>query len=138
MKKLLITIVIAGLATFAWPAPAAQTASKPDLAKALGTWDLEVDADGQIFSLTMILEKAEGGLAGKVSEQNSMFTDAPLAEVSYDGEILKCTANVPTPPDMATRPWTIELKFGLETVEGMIGNAELMISASITGKRTKK
>lgn len=138
MKKLLIPVIVVGLAALAWSAPAAQTAPKPDLGKVLGTWDLEINADGQVFYLTMVLEKVEGKLAGKVSEQNGMFTDAPLSEIAYDGETLKCTASVPSPPDMATHPWGIELKVGADTAEGTIGNAELTISAAITGKRAKK
>ena len=138
MKKLLVPVIVVGLSALAWSAPAAQTAAKPDLGKVLGTWDLELDADGQMFYLTMALEKVDGKLAGRVSEQNGMFTDAPLSEMAYDGETLKCTAAVPSPPDMATRPWVIELKVGADTVEGTIGNAELQISASISGKRAKK
>jgi len=138
MKKLLIPAIVIGLAALGWAGPAVQTAAKPDLAKVLGTWDLELDADGQMFYLTMVLEKVEGKLAGKVSELNGMFTDAPLSEIAFDGETFKCVAAVPSPPDMATRPWVIELKFGADTAEGTIGNAELMISAAISGKRTKK
>ena len=138
MKKLLIPFLLAGLVAGAWAAPAIQNAPKPDLGKVLGTWDLEVDADGQVFYLTMVMEKVEGSLAGKVSEKNGMFADVPLTDIACDGETLKCTATVPSPPDMATRPWAIELKVGPETLEGTIANGELTISASMTGKRAKK
>lgn len=138
MKKLLIPVIVVGLAALAWSAPAAQTAPKPDLGKVIGTWNLELNADGQVFYLTMVLEKLEGKLAGKVSEQNGMFTDAPLSEIAYDGETLKCTASVPSPPDMAMRSWGIELKVGADSAEGTIGNAELTISAAMMGKRVKK
>ena len=138
MKKLLIPAFVIGLAALAWAGPAVQTAAKPDLSKVLGAWDLELDADGQMFYLTMVLENVEGRLAGKVSEQNGMFTDAALSEIAFDGETFKCVAAVPSPPDMATRPWVIELKIGADTAEGTIGNAELQISAAILGKRAKK
>jgi len=138
MKKLLIPVLLAGLVVGAWTAPAVQNVPKPDLSKVLGTWSLEINADGQVFYLTLVMEAVEGTLAGKVSEQNLMFTDTPLSDIAYDGETLKCTATVPSPPDMATRPWAIELKVGPESLEGTIANEELMISASMTGKRTKK
>ena len=138
MKRSLIVILVVGLAAGAWAAQAVPKAPKPDLGKVLGTWSIEIDADGQMFYLTLVMEAVEGQLSGKVSEQNGMFTDAALSDFAYDGEILKCTAAVPSPPDMATRPWAIELRVGPETLEGTIGNAELMISASMTGKRTKK
>jgi hypothetical protein len=139
MKWLLIPILLVGLAAgAAAQAPAAAAAPKPDLGKILGTWAIEVDAAGQVFSLTMLMETVEGKLAGKVSEQSGMFTDAPLTDIEYDGETLKSIANVSSPPDGATRPWAIELKVGPETLEGTIANEELMISAAMTGKRIKK
>lgn len=151
MKKLAaiailaLAVLLAAAAAWAQQAPAkpqaaapAQAQPKPDRGKILGDWTLEVDAGGMIVTLSMALTEAEGKLAGKVSEQNGMFTDAPLSEIAYDGENLKCTASVPSPPDMATRPWVIELKVGAETAEGAIGNAELQISATISGTRTKK
>jgi hypothetical protein len=138
MKRFLIPILIVGLVAGSWAAPAVQNAPKPDLSKVLGTWNIEINADGQLFYLTLVMEAVEGRLAGKVSEENGMFTDAALSDIAYEGEILKCTVTVPSPPDMATRPWAIELKVGPDTLEGTIGNAELMISATMTGKRTKK
>lgn len=138
MKKFLIPVLLAGLVAGAWGAPAVQNAPKPDLGKVLGMWSLEIDADGQLIYLTLVMEAVEGKLAGKVSEQNGMFTDAPLSDIALDGETLKGTVTVPSPPDMATRPWAIELKVGADTAEGTIANAELMISVAVTGKRTKK
>ena len=142
MKKLLMTVLVLGLAAgSAWQASAGQAAkpaAKPDMAKVAGFWELEVNADGEIIYLTMTLAVVEGKLTGKTSEQNGMFTDAPLGDIVLEGDLLKCTATVPSPPDGATRPWAIELKIGADTADGSIGNAELMISASLTGRRTKK
>jgi hypothetical protein len=138
MKKLVIPLLLVALVAGAWAAQSGQKAPKPDLGKILGTWAIEVNADGEIFYLTLVVEKVEGQLAGKVSEQNGMFTDMPLADVIYDSEALKCTVSIPTPPDMATRPWAIELKVGDEVFEGTIANTELEIAAAVNGKRTKK
>lgn len=130
----LAALVLAGaLAAEAW-----QTADKPDNAKVLGTWAVEVYADGQSFYLTLIVEEVEGELAAKASEQYGMFTDAPASDVSFDGTLLKMALNVPSPPDGLARPWAVESKVGDDVMEGVISNAELMISAGVTGKRTKK
>ncbi|MBM3305880.1 MAG: hypothetical protein FJY79_08075 [Candidatus Aminicenantes bacterium] len=122
-------------------AEAGQTAAKPDKpdnAKVLGTWAVEVYADGQSFYLTLLVEETEGKLTAKASEQYGMFTDAPASDVSYDGTLLKMALNVPSPPDGLARPWAVEAKIGEDVMEGVISNAELMISAGVTGKRTKK
>lgn len=115
-----------------------QTAPKPDKAKVLGTWAVEVYADGQTVYLNLLVEDLDGALAVKASEQYGMFTDAPATDVTFDGTLLKMVLNVPSPPDGLARPWAVEAKVGEEVLEGVISNAELMISAGITGKRTQK
>ena len=107
-------------------------------AKVVGTWDLEIYAEGQYFYLTMNLQESEGVLAGTVSEQSGFFTDSPLSEVAFDGELLSCLASVPSPPDGMVLSWWISLKIGEEVAEGSISNADIGLSASMTGKRTKK
>jgi hypothetical protein len=120
------------------PAAAQQAAPKPDNAKLLGTWAIEVYADGMTIYLTLLAEESEGRLAAKASEQYGMFTDAPASDVSFDGALLKMVLTVPSPPDGLARPWAVEAKVGEDVLEGVISNAELMISAGLTGKRTKK
>jgi hypothetical protein len=61
---------------------------KPDPGKILGTWALEVYADGQTIFLTLLLENRDAGLGGKISEQMGMFTDAPVKNVKYEGQNL--------------------------------------------------
>lgn len=139
MRKLFVLVALAALAVAgALAAEAWQTAPKPDNGKVLGTWAVEVYADGQSFYLTLLVDEIEGKLAAKASEQYGMFTDAPASDVSYDGTLLKMALNVPSPPDGLARPWAVEAKVGEDVMEGVISNAELMISAGVTGKRTKK
>jgi hypothetical protein len=139
MKRTIALIAVAALvAAGAAPAAAGQAAPKPDNAKVLGTWAVEVYADGQSFYLTLLMEEREGQLGIKVSEQYGMFTDAPASDVSFDGTLLKFVLNVPSPPDGLARPWAVEARIGEDVLEGVISNAELMISAGVTGKRTKK
>ncbi len=139
MKRTIALIAVAALvAAGAAPAAAGQAVPKADNAKALGTWAVEVYADGQSFYLTLLVEEREGQLGIKVSEQHGMFTDAPASDVSFDGALLKFVLNVPSPPDGLARPWAVEARIGEDVLEGVISNAELMISAGVTGKRTKK
>lgn len=104
--------------------------------KVLGTWDLEIYAEGQYFYLTMVIEEADGVLSGSVSEHSGFFSESPLSEVTFDGEILSCLASVPSPPDGMVLSWWISLKIGEDVAEGSISNADIGISAPISGKRT--
>ncbi len=139
MRRIVVLFALAALVVGgAVPATAGQAAPKPDKAKVLGTWAVEVYADGQSFYLTLLVEEREGQLGIKASEQYGMFMDAPATDVTYDGTLLKMVLNVPSPPDGLARPWAVELKVGEDVLEGVISNAELMITAGVTGKRTKK
>ncbi len=140
MKK---TILAAGLvmAFLAGPGLAlsqVKPAPGPDKAKVLGSWSLDVFAGGMTITLSLLLEEAEGKLAGKISEANGMFSDAPLTNIEYDGERLAYDISIPSPPDGAVRAWRTELKVGEDVVEGNIANTEAGMSATISGKRVKK
>ncbi len=142
---LALAVLLAAGASWAQQAPAkpqaaapAQVQAKPDRAKILGDWTLEVDAGGMIITLTMAMTETEGKLAAKVSEQNGMFTDAEMANIEYTGEELSGEISVPSPPDGGVRAWGIKLKVGEDAVEGLISNADAGMSAAITGKRVKK
>ncbi len=122
----------------ALPQQSSQPASKPDKTKILGTWNLEINAGEMIVNLTMIVEEIDGKLAGKVSEQNGMFTDAALAKIELSGEDFAAEISVPSPPDNAVKTWALRFKLGDETLTGTIANADLGMTAEITGKRVKK
>ena len=144
MRKRMIVAVLSlavfalGSLALAQQAPQAPAKPKPDAGKILGTWNLEVSAEGSYFYLTMVLEQTEGKLTGKVSEQNGMFTDAALGNIEYTGAELSADVSVPSPPDGTIRTWALKFKVGEETLEGTISNADMGMTAAITGKRVKK
>ena len=109
-----------------------------DLAGILGTWNLEVYADGQSILLSLVLVKKDGRPSGTLSEQMGIFTDLPLKNIQLEGNILTFEVSVASPPDGIERVWTGQLKVADDTVEGTISNAEIEISASVRGKREKK
>jgi hypothetical protein len=67
-----------------------------------------------------------------------IFTDLPLKNIQLEGDILTFEVSVASPPDGIERVWTGQLKVADDTVEGTISNAEIEISASVSGKREKK
>jgi hypothetical protein len=134
-KPLAAALILLSAATLGWP-QAAPPSLKPE--NLVGKWDVEVSADSQYFYLTLVLELVEGKLAGKVSEANGMFTDAPCQDLVLDGKKFTCVTNISTPPDGAVRPWTIAVEIDGEAFTGSISNAELQISAAMTGKLAKK
>ncbi|MGA2534055.1 MAG: hypothetical protein ABSG19_13585 [Candidatus Aminicenantales bacterium] len=140
MKKAILTagLVLALLAGPGLALSQAKPAPAPDKTKVLGTWSLDVFAGGMTITLSLLLEEAEGQLAGKISEANGMFSDAPLTNIEYDGERLAYDISIPSPPDGAVKAWRTELKVGEDVVEGSIANTEAGMSATISGKRVKK
>jgi hypothetical protein len=140
MKRTVVALILALalLAGLSVALPQQAAAPKPDRSKILGTWSLDINADGSTVTLNLVLEEAEGKLAGKISEATGMFTDAPLSNIEYDGQVLSYDIIVPSPPDGSAKTWRTELKVGEDTVEGGIANNDFGISATITGKRAKK
>ena len=137
------TIMILGLALALLAglglAQTGQTApATPDLKKVVGTWSLDIDAGGMVITLSLVLEAPDGKLAGKISEPNGMFTDAPLANIEYDGENLAYDITVASPPDGAVKTWKTQLKVGADVADGAIANADTGTSAAIAGKRVQK
>lgn len=104
----------------------------------VGQWEVEISVESQYYNLTLVLELVEGKLAGKVSEPNGMFTDAPCQNLAVEGKNFTCETDIPTPPDGAVRTWMIAVEVEGETFTGSISNAELQISAFMTGKPAKK
>jgi hypothetical protein len=140
MKRAITALGLAAalLVGFGLALPQQNPSPKPDKAKILGEWNLEIDAGGMIINLTMVIGEAEGKLSGKVSEQNGMFTDAALSNIEYTGPELSGEISVPSPPDDTVKVWAIKLNVGEDTVEGTIANADTGMSAAIAGKRVKK
>ncbi len=139
MKKtvpFLAAALVVAFAAAAWSAPQAPKA--PDWTKVYGDWAAEVYANGETYNLTMAAAEVEGKPAIKISEANGMFTDAPATGITFDGETLAFDAAVPSPPDGMVRTWKIEVKVGADTFDGTISNADLGMSAPISGKRAPK
>jgi len=118
--------------------PAVPGQVAPDNSKVLGAWDVEVYDEGQYFNLNLVMEEAEGKLAGTISEKLGMFTDSPLSNVRFDGTTLDFEISVSSPPDGLIKTWAVEAVVGEEAMEGTISNAELGLSATLSAKRTKK
>jgi hypothetical protein len=116
----------------------AQQAGTPPQAKAdaiLGDWNLQIDAGGEYYYVSMTLLLQEGKLAGKISESNGWFTDVPLTDVSWDGTVLKCKAMAPTPPDGAERSLETEVKLVEGKWAGMMNIPDLGTTAAVSGIR---
>lgn len=127
---LMISIIFFGLGF------AGLRGQEPSRAKVLGTWDVEVTAEGQSYFLTMVLNEADGQFTGKVSEQNGVFTDVALSSLSYDGTALTFEFNCPTPPDGAER--LVQATFGWtgEALEGSVTIPDL--GMTVPAKAAKK
>jgi hypothetical protein len=140
MKKLIGMLSLSFILLCGWSLalPQQKAGAKPDRAKILGTWNLEVSADSTYIYLALVLEESSGQLSGKISEQNGMFTDAPLSDIEYDGENLTYDISVPSPPDGLVKVWKTQLKVGDDVAEGGIANLEFGMSAVISAKRVKK
>ena len=134
-KTLAVGLSVLAVAALCWPQAAPQSLKPENL---VGRWDVEISVDSQYFYMTLVLELVEGKLAGKVSEANGFFTDVPCQNLVIDGKKFTCETNIPTPPDGAVRTWTIAVEVDGETFTGSISNAELQISAALTGRLAKK
>jgi len=115
---------------------AAAQSQKPDSNKIVGTWSLEVSAGNEYYYLTLELTVQEGKLAGKLSEQSGMFKDAPLLEPAFDGQILKYSVKIPTPPDVVERLVKSEMTLVDNKLEGTLTVQDLEMTVPVTG--TKK
>lgn len=122
MKRRALAIAVLALAgafLIGLEAPALK-AQQVDKTKVLGTWDVEVTAEGQSYYLIMVLTQAEGTLAGTISEQNGIFTDVALSSLAYDGQTLGFEFNSPTPPDGVQRLLQVSLAWSGDALEGQV------------------
>ena len=108
-----------------------------DYANILGDWEMEVDAGGEYYYLLFTIEKADGELAGTISESSGFFTDVSLKNIEFDGENLSFEMTVPTPPDGYENLVKAELEWVEGKLEGMLSVESLGISASATATKKK-
>ena len=109
----------------------------PDYGKIVGTWKIDVDADGEYYYLTLQLKNVEGNLEGTISESTGFFSDVPVSEIVFDGENLSFEFNAPTPPDGVERQVLAEFKVGVDTMNGVVNVPDLEVSAAATATREK-
>jgi len=107
-----------------------------ELSKITGVWEIELDAEGESYFLTMTLKEVNEKLSGTISEDTGSFTDVELEKIEYDGTKLSFSFTAPTPPDGMDR--VIEGDFTVEEkkLDGYINVDDLGISAPAVG--TKK
>lgn len=117
--------------------PQAQVAV--DYGKILGSWDVEVNADGEYYYLSLNIEKSEEGLKGTVSESTGAFSDVAIKEIQYDGQTLKFQFTSPTPPDGLERVVKADFKVGDSKLEGTMAVEDLGLSVPATAiKKVEK
>lgn len=108
-----------------------------DLSKVVGEWDIELDAEGEYYYLSMSIKEEEGKLVGTISEASGFFIDVPMTDIVYDGENFNFQFTAPTPPDGMDRIVKGEFKVGTDQMEGLIIVDDLGISAPAIAERMK-
>lgn len=109
-----------------------------DNGKIVGSWELEIDAGGEYYYLTMILQETEGSLQGNVSEASGYFYDVPLKDILYENDVLTLKFASPTPPDGLERLVSCKFDVGDDLLEGSLTIEELGLTAYVSGKREQK
>ena len=127
--RLIMTLTLSFLFIFLTSFSSIIGQETPDYEKILGDWDMEVDADGEYYYLTLNFEKDEEGLKGTISEATGFFTDTPLSKIQFDSEVLSFEFTAPTPPDGLERVVKVELKVGDNEMEGYLTLEDLGVSA---------
>ncbi len=122
MKKSLrlSVIALAALALLAGTA-LAQTPKKADV---IGTWigTAVVGDDGSQVDITIVIEKAEAGYSGKISDATGMVPETPLRQIVFkDG---KLSFEFDLAEGMDTMLIKIELTLEAETLKGAWADPE--------------
>ena len=108
-----------------------------DFSKVLGDWEIELDAEGEYYYLSMTVKEEGGKLTGTISEASGFFVDVPLTDIVYDGENFNFQFTAPTPPDGMERIIKGEYKVQTDKMEGLIIVDDLGLSAPSTAERVK-
>jgi len=139
-RKALFLLALVSLSFSAVMAAAAATTTAQEAVKPeslAGTWDVEITAEGAYVYVTLVLECADGKLAGKLSETTGLFTDAPCENVALEGRKLSFSANLLSPPDGMVKLWKVEVEVDGDAMTGSISNTDVAITASFVGKKAK-
>lgn len=133
-----LAAAVFGIAVAAAGGMRAQTSpTKIDNSRIAGVWQVEIDADGTYYYLTLNIVDKAGTLAGTVSEASGLFKDVPVAEVAFDGEKLTFQFNSPTPPDGAIREVGAEFKLVQGALDGVVRVPALVVSVPAKGSRER-
>ncbi|MBN1273113.1 MAG: hypothetical protein JXB26_12660 [Candidatus Aminicenantes bacterium] len=137
MSKRVCTGLMIGVFTLVCLAGMSSLQAQVEQTDITGVWDMEIDADGEYYYLTMTVKKGEKGLQAFVSEANGMFTDITVSELKYEGENLSFVIVVPTPPDGAERRVDFALVVSGESMSGTINITDLQMIADVTCTKQK-
>lgn len=116
MRRSFVLPVVA-LAVLALIAGAAfsQVPKKPDV---IGTWlGTAVVGDGSQVEITVVIEKAEAGYSGKLSDSTGMVPETPLRQIALKDD--KLTFEFDLPQGAETSLIKIELLLDNETLKGV-------------------
>ncbi|MBN2244930.1 MAG: hypothetical protein JW755_03700 [Candidatus Aminicenantes bacterium] len=108
-----------------------------DHSKVIGDWEIELDAEGEYFYLSMKVKEEEGKLAGTISEASGFFVDIPMTDIVYDGDNFSFQFIAATPPDGMERIVKGEFIVQADKMEGFIIVDDLGISAPAVAERDK-
>jgi hypothetical protein len=107
-------ITLAALALLAGPA----LAQAPKKADVIGTWigTAVVGDDGSQVDITVVIEKAEAGYSGKISDATGMVPETPLRQIVFkDG---KLSFEFDLAQGMDTTLIKVEITLEAETLKG--------------------
>jgi hypothetical protein len=110
---------------------------RADTGKVLGTWNLEVFAGDQTYSLNLTVTEESGQLAGKISESLGTFMDVAISDIFYDGVIFRFSFISPTPPDGSSRTVKADLKLSGDTMGGTLTVPDLDVVVEARASRAK-
>lgn len=108
-----------------------------DISQITGSWEVEVNAEGEYYYLSLTIEESEGKLSGRISESSGLF-DVEIANILYDGKSLNFEFISPTPPDSIERNVKAIFSVGTDRMEGTLTVEELGASALAVAERKKK
>lgn len=128
--------ILLGAAVFVLAVAAAASAQeKADASKIVGTWTIDVYAGDETYNLKLAVTETDGRLEGKISETMGAFSDIPLSDIFYDGESFRFSFVSPTPPDGMSRTVKVDLKVGVNKMDGTITVPEL--ETTVTAKAAR-
>lgn len=98
-----------------------------DNTQVVGSWNMELDFQGQPFSLDLVISESAGALAGTLGAPE--FGVSPLSKVAFDGETLQFKT-----PDQQGGTVQVALKLAEEKLSGKIVSPMGDIPATATRK----